>query len=233
LEGRSFLSVSVVRDGAAISLVPGTQVRLGFRDGQINASAGCNSISGRYQLNGNVLLVDQLGMTEMACDPPARMDQDTWLADLLSHQPTLALDGNTLTVTAGGTVIDLLDREVADPDQPLVGPLWVVDSIISGDAVSSIQQGATATMQFDANGGITLDTGCNSGGGHYVVDGSTLRFSDIITTKRACAGAGGALEGAVLSVLRADGVEYHIEAQGLSLLAGGQGLHLSAANAGV
>jgi heat shock protein HslJ len=48
-----------------------------------------------YRVHGNVLVVDQLGTTDMACNPPALMAQETWLHQLLSSQPTLALDGDT------------------------------------------------------------------------------------------------------------------------------------------
>jgi heat shock protein HslJ len=31
-------------------------------------------------VDGTTLVVDELAMTEMACQPAERMDQDTWLA---------------------------------------------------------------------------------------------------------------------------------------------------------
>jgi heat shock protein HslJ len=229
LDGRTFLSTAVTRDGAAAQLVPGTQIRLSFNGGQLGASAGCNMMSGAYSLDGDRLLLANAGMTEMGCDAP-RQAQDDWLFRTLGGQPTLALSGNDLTVTLGGTVIQLLDREVADPDVQLVGHLWTVESIISGEAVSSVPQGAMATFQFRADGTVDLQTGCNSGGGKYAVNAGTLRFIDIVTTDRACAGPGGELEAAVVRLLSAAGVDYLIDANVLTLRAGDQGLQLRAAD---
>ncbi|MDP9225209.1 MAG: META domain-containing protein [Actinomycetota bacterium] len=229
LGGRTFMSVDVTRDGGAAQLVPGTQIRLSFNGDQLSASAGCNSMSGAYRLDGDRLLLANAGVTEMGCDAP-RQAQDDWLFRTLGGQPTLALKGNELTVTLDATVINFLDREVADPDLQLVGPLWTVESIISGETVSSVPQGATATFKFGADGTVDLQTGCNSGGGKFATDGNTLRFIDTVTTDRACAGA--ALEAAVVRLLSAAAVDYEIDAQVLTLRAGDEGLQLRAAGAG-
>ena len=229
LAGRTFVSTSVVRAGADFPLVPNTQLRLTFIDGrQLSASAGCNSIFGGYRLQGNVLLVDQLGTTDMACNPPALMAQETWFTQLLSSQPTLALDGDTLTVTSGDTVVTMLDREVAEPDAQLVGPKWTVESIIMGETAASVPQGATAWLQFGADGRVSLNTGCNSGGGPYTAYAATITFGPLAMTKMACAGAAGQLEQAVMAVLNARTVDYSIDAQTLTLEAGAAGLQLVA-----
>jgi len=188
-------------------------------------------MGGRYALDGDVLVVDQLAMTEMACNPPALMAQETWYAQLLSSRPTLALDGDTLTVTSGGTVVTMLDREVAEPDAQLAGPHWTVESIITGESASSVPQGATAWLEFGADGRVSLNTGCNSGGGPYTADATRITFGAIATTKMFCAGAGNELEQAVLTVLNAGAVEYSIDAQTLTLTAGAAGLQLVASPA--
>jgi heat shock protein HslJ len=183
-------------------------------------------MSGTFGLIGDVLHFQGGGMTEMGCDPP-RHAQDDWLFGFLGAQPTVALDGNDLTLTAGGTVIHLVDSEIAEPNVELVGPLWTLESIITGDAVSSMPQGIVATIQLGADGSVTIDTGCNSGGGRVTVDGQTLRFGDIATTKRGCAGAAGQVETLFLGVLGSD-VSYAIDFETLTLMAGGQGLQFRA-----
>jgi len=164
----------------------------------------------------------------MAGNPPALMAQETWFIQLLSSQPTLAVDGDTLTVTSGDAVITMLDREVAEPDAQLVGPKWTVESIIMGETAVSVPQGATAWLQFGADGRLSLNTGCNSGGGPYTADGATITFGAIAMTKMACAGAAGQLEQAVMAVLNARTVDYSIDAQTLTLEAGAAGLQLVA-----
>src|SRR5262245_24862176 len=105
LDGHEYLSTDVVGH----ELVAGTQIRLTFDGDRIGAHAGCNQLGGTWSVDDDALVVpDDMVMTEMACDPPALMDQDTWLASFLTSGPTAALDGDTLTLTADGVTITLL-----------------------------------------------------------------------------------------------------------------------------
>jgi heat shock protein HslJ len=227
LEGRAFLSTSVTDGGAERPLVAGTQIRLGFADGRISASAGCNTMGGVYRVDGGALVLpDGLATTEMGCDPP-RHAQDDWLSAFLAARPALRLADSELALEGGGTVIRLLDREVADPDLPLVGTLWTIDSIITGDAVSSVPAGAVATIRLLGDGRAEIQTGCNTGGARVEIGEGTLRFADIVVTEMACAGAAGQLEQAVFAVLQPGAVvSYRIEARSLTLMAGANGLGL-------
>jgi heat shock protein HslJ len=226
LEGRAFLSTSVTDDAAPMPLVPGTVVRLSFADGQINASAGCNSIGGAYQVVDGILAFDGGGMTEMGCDPDLHA-QDEWLVAFLAARPTVALDGAELVLTSDGTTIALTDREVAEPDLPLVGTTWTVDTIISGDSVSTVPGDAVATFRFSDDGRVEVSTGCNTGSGSYEATEGELRFTNVAVTEMACAGPAGALEAAVLPLLGAEVVEYAIDAARLTLQAGDDGLGLA------
>jgi heat shock protein HslJ len=227
LQGRTFLSTSVTDGGQPRSLVAGTVIRLTFgSDGNLGASAGCNMFGATYKVDGGVLRVEGGAMTEMGCDAD-RMDQDQWVFAFLTSGPTVSLTGNDLVLRSAEVVIRLVDREIAEPDLALVGPTWTVVSIVSGDAVSSVPAGAVATLVIGADGRFALEAGCNSGGGTYTVDGASIRFTDIATTKKACQGAAGDLETAVLGVLRAESLTFAIDASTLSLRAGSVGLDLS------
>jgi heat shock protein HslJ len=227
LDGRTFLSTRVTDKGVDRPLVPGTTIRLTFnKDGQLGVNAGCNHMGGSYRIDGGVLRFEGGAMTEMGCDEP-RSKQDDWVFGFIGSRPAVALAGNDLTLTAGDVVIRLVDREIAEPDLPLVGPVWTVSSIVAGDAVSSIPEGVVATLTFDSGGRVAVHTGCNQGGGSYAVDGNRIRFVEIVLTKMACDGARGTMEAAVLAVLGAEALTYGIEAGSLSLQAGPQGLVLA------
>jgi heat shock protein HslJ len=226
VDGRTFLSTAITQDGDDFALVDGTQVRIAFADGQVSVNAGCNTIGGTYLVADGRLQFDGGSMTEMGCDP-ALHDQDEWVSQFLGSDPQVALDGDELTLTSGGVVMTLLDREVADPDLPLTGTTWTVTSIITGDAVSTVPDGATSTFEFADDGTVSVHTGCNTGGGRYELDGSTLRFADVAVTEMACDGAGGQLESFVLPILGADGLEIAIEAGSLTMMAGNDGLGLT------
>jgi heat shock protein HslJ len=226
LDGRAFLSTATTSDGQPLTLVPGTRIRLGFSDGRVSASAGCNTIGGSYSIADGRLVVGDLSTTEMGCDPD-RHAQDEWLAAFLGSRPVVTLSGSDLELASPGGSITLLDREVADPDLPLVGPTWTVVSVISGDAVSSVPEQVVATFIFQADGQVGFNTGCNAGGGRFSATADALRFSDTVMTLRACESPAGEMEAAVLRVLQTETVSYRIEAGTLELMAGASGLQLS------
>jgi len=226
LDGRAFLSTAVTTNGQPLDLVAGTRIRIGFSDGRLSASAGCNTMGGTYRIADGQLLVGDLSTTEMGCDPD-RHSQDEWLAAFLGSSPAFTLTGSDLGLASPGASITLLDREVADPDLPLVGPTWTVVSVISGDAVSSVPDGVVATLTFQADGQVGFNGGCNGGGGRYSATADALRFSELVMTEMACDGPAGAMEAAVLRVLQAETVSYRIEAGRLELMAGASGLELS------
>ncbi len=201
----------------------GTRIRISFRGGQLSANAGCNHLGAQYAVEDGRLVTGQMSTTEIGCDP-ARHAQDEWLAGFLGSRPAVGLDGDTLTLDSDGTAITLLDREVAEPDVELVGPLWVLDTIVTGEVASSLPAGVTASLRFAADGRVELDTGCNSGGGAYTADNGSLRFGELVATERACAGAAGDVEAITLEVLGTDELAYAIEARSLTIDAGNVGL---------
>lgn len=221
LDGRTFLSTDL--QGAI--LVPGTRIRLAFEDGSLNANGGCNTMGGAFSIEGDRLRTSQMSMTEMGCDEP-RMQQDQWLGGLLGDV-AFALDGETLTLTNGTVRLTLVDKEVATPDQPLEGTNWVLVGIVSGNAVSSVPAGVTASIRI-GGGQLVLEAGCNKGAGTVEVTADTLTFGPIALTKMACEAGPMSVETAVTAVLSGP-VGYIIDAGLLTLEAGGSGLILRAA----
>lgn len=227
LEGRTFLSTAVTEDGAARELVPDTHIRISFDDGRLSASAGCNTMFGGYHLEDGELVVDGLGMTEMGCSSEL-MEQDSWLSELLTSRPGAALEGDQLVLTSGTTTLRLLDRVVADPDRPLIDTVWLVDSLISGDAVSTTPGDAQATITFAQDGSVAVMPGCNSGRGSYQQSGDTVTIGPLALTRKFCAGAAGELEQAVLEVLQSPELTVEITAGRLTLMGAERGLGLRA-----
>ena len=222
LAGRTFLSTDV--HGA--TLVPGTRVTLTFKDdGSLGAGAGCNSMGGAYAIDGDRLTTGQMMTTEMGCAEPL-MKQDAWLSTFLSDV-TFTLEGDTLTLDDGTVTVTLLDQKVATPDQPIEGTLWVVDGIVTGEAVSSVPTGVTASLRI-VDGQAEVRFGCNTGGGPVEVTPDTLTFGPMISTKMACEPDAMAMETTVAAVLQGT-VPYSIDANTLTLDAGASGLILRAA----
>lgn len=106
LAGHSYSSTSVT-----YHVMPaGTKVTLRFgTDGRLSANAGCNTMGGTFGVESGRLVVGELAMTEMGCNPKARQDQDGWLAGLLRSGPEIVQSGKTLRVTQGQTTIELAE----------------------------------------------------------------------------------------------------------------------------
>jgi heat shock protein HslJ len=219
LAGRTFLSTTI----AGRDLVAGSQARLTFGS-TLGASAGCNSMSGPFTIADGTLGVARMTTTEMACDAPL-MDQDLWLARFLDGA-AISFDGTTLTLTADGTTLTLVDEQVANPDRPLEGTTWVVESLVRDQAVSNVPTGLAATLAF-ADGRVEAGTGCNRGGGSATVADGAITFGPLALTRMACPQPAMDLEGFVVGVLQGE-VAYTIDGDVLHLLGAGGGLDLHA-----
>lgn len=150
LAGRTFLSTAVI----GRELVADTTVRIEFGEAgpeqSVRLSAGCNSLFGIAQWTGrDHLVVSNMGGTEMGCPEP-RMAQDDWLGSVLQAGVDVGVDGSTITLKGTDATVTLLDREIANPDRPLVGTQWVLNGIISGSgdgaSVASVPNDIDASL---------------------------------------------------------------------------------------
>jgi heat shock protein HslJ len=222
LKGKSYLSTAVTENGYAKKLAAKTRIRLQFTDdGRLIADAGCNSMQSPVSTSNGKLSVEDLAMTDMGCDAP-RHAQDDWLAKLLQNKPTWKLEADVLTVTSGGTTISLLDRKTAEPDLPLDGTKWTLETVITGE-VASHQAGSEKAWITLSGERITGSTGCNELQGVVARDNNKLTIGDIATTRRACTGDAGALESALLNGLKGE-VTYEIDSNRLELRGSTNGL---------
>ncbi|HSS67634.1 MAG TPA: META domain-containing protein [Nocardioidaceae bacterium] len=222
LANASFLSTHVTKDGQDYPLVQGTRISLRFWDSRLSAQAGCNILGGNATLSDGVIdVADGLSMTEMGCAKQL-MQQDTWLADLLSTGPVATLDNGRLTLTSGDTVVELLNEETANPDRPLTGTTWTLESTggsSSDSSVSSVPDGVESTLTIDDSGRVSIRPGCNTGGGEATVGDGSIDFGPIALTRMACPTTQMDTEDFVMSVV--DGtVQFSIDADVLTLTKG-------------
>lgn len=173
LDGRAFWSTEVVDDGQPRELVAGTRISLDFGTGTLGVSAGCNSMGGAYTVDDGLLIVADLAMTEMGCDPE-RHAQDTFVADFLATSPAVTIDGDELRLASGETMIALLDTDVANPDVSIIGTVWEVNGFIDGDTAMAMATPTPGSVVFTDESSMIAYDGCKE----YIVnvevsDGST------------------------------------------------------------
>jgi len=110
LQGTEWVLTTLLEGDAAASVLNGTEITLRLENGTVGGTAGCNSYSGPYTLQGGTLSVGAVASTKMYCQEPAGlMDQESDYLALLQRMTSLELDGDLLTLRAadgGGLVFE-------------------------------------------------------------------------------------------------------------------------------
>jgi heat shock protein HslJ len=123
-----------------------------------------------------------------------------------------------------GATLELLDQELADPDRPLTGRVWSIDTFIQGATASSFPMlTAPPTLEFGNDGTLTVFDGCNGGSANYTRDGQRLTLSSLGFTEVACSGTR-ATEERVHAVIAEGELIVEIDAKRLTLTHGDSGL---------
>jgi heat shock protein HslJ len=87
---------------AVVSPVTGSTLTAIFTPDQVSGSAGCNTYSGPYTLNGTTLKIGPLASTMRACADQAVNDQEQQFLAALQASTTYGQSGNILTLKAAG-----------------------------------------------------------------------------------------------------------------------------------
>ncbi|WP_037251743.1 META domain-containing protein [Kibdelosporangium aridum] len=206
LKGRVFVSQAVTEKGKPRPLADGTHIQFQITDeGELQVRAGCNHMFGRVDTsNARLALTGQgLGQTEMGCDK-VRLDQDQWLAGVISGNPAWELTGDTLKLKTADTEIVLGAKQAT----ALEGPTWVTTTYVENDLARPAQTLAWLTF---AGGKVLITTECNTVEGTYQATTETIAFQDLKSTGGSCPQAD-----AITPVL--DGqLNYKINDESLSL----------------
>jgi heat shock protein HslJ len=104
----------------------------------------------------------------------------------------------------------------AAPSQGLEGTSWALVEINGREPEGEI----VPTLAFDAAGNINGSAGCNTYTGAATIEGDSISFGPLATTRMACTGAAGIAETAFLTAMQT--VEaYAIDSQGRLVLEDG------------
>ena len=90
--------------------IPDVDTSIEFKDGQMSGNVGCNSFGGNYKVDGEMLTLEPIVSTLMACEDPMA-SQESGVFAVLYESATFALDGDSLTITsADGSSSIVLER---------------------------------------------------------------------------------------------------------------------------
>ena len=72
---------------------------------RVGGATGCNSMGGKYQIDGEQIHFSELFSTKMACVEEGRMRQETRFVGALERADRYSISGDTLTLRAGEAVL--------------------------------------------------------------------------------------------------------------------------------
>jgi heat shock protein HslJ len=81
-----------------VPVLKGTEPSVGFSDGKISGSSGCNTFGGSYKISGQKITTSSIAMTLMACADPGAMDQEQAFLGYLQDSPSFKLTAGQLQI---------------------------------------------------------------------------------------------------------------------------------------
>ena len=92
------------------SVLDGTSINAVFdANGGLNGSAGCNTYSASYSVNGESLSISQPGVTAMVCDdPPGILDQEIAFLNALASASSFSLEAGQLYINNAGGLLEFV-----------------------------------------------------------------------------------------------------------------------------
>jgi heat shock protein HslJ len=193
--------VSGTVDGTDLELISTHPVTISLTEDGLGGTAACNSYFGAITAAGDDLTIGELGSTMMACVDEGVMDLEMAYLAALPRATSATVDAGNLVLSGEGVTLTFAP-EVAAPDAELEGTSWMLESLVSSEAVSSTVAGTAATLVI-ANGEATGNTGCNDFGGPVEVVDGRLVSEGLAATEMACAADVMTQEAHVLEVLGA------------------------------
>lgn len=103
LEGTSWLMLSYNNgQGGLVSALLSTEITAKFMDGTVSGSAGCNSYSAPYELDGDHISVGPAATTRMFCgEPEGIMEQENQYLEALQSVVTFEINADVLEMFDG------------------------------------------------------------------------------------------------------------------------------------
>jgi heat shock protein HslJ len=208
-------------DGTEIPVVDGHPITLSFTDDSAGGTAACNTYAGSFAISGGDITFSDLGSTEMACIPETVMESETVYLEALPRVDDFSMTEDELTLSGEGVELTYAALPPV-PTSELTGTVWVLDTVVQGDSVTSVT-GERATLELFTDGSMLGSTGCRTLAGNYTVSGAELVMMEM-SAHGECPAELEEQDNHVVTVL-GDGFRVAIEGETLCVTAaGGRGL---------
>lgn len=202
-------------DGTATII--GAQPIMAFApDGTLSGTSGCNQISGRFRTDADRITIGQLSSTEMACEAD-RMAQETAFSAALTAATRWRQTETGQLELSGVVILLAVPSSRTEAPTPAAAPVGAWDLVELGPTADLAD--LVPTIEFGPVGTVRGFAGCNRFNGMYALEGATITFGPLASTKMACERPASAVEAEYLSAL-AGITTWQIGADGRLLLGG-------------
>jgi len=195
----SWVLTSGTYDGAPLGLDDTHPITLELDGDHVGGTSGCNHYGGEMEVDGDTVSFGALGGTEMACMPASVMDLEQRYLSAMAAVDTAAHDGDALRLTGPGVTLTY-ETVPPVPRADLVGTSWRLESLVEGDAVSSVAS-EPATLLLSEDGNVTGSTGCRDFQAGWERAGAGVVLDTLVVDDNACPGPLKAQDEHVLGVL--------------------------------
>ncbi len=169
-------------------------------EGVVSGSGGCNTYSGPFHTDGGRIEVGDLASTMMLCEGERGAQEAAFLGALAGASEWRQTETGTLEL-AGVNALTAEPLPGPGPDDPagagLPGTTWVLTALGGSEDTADI----FPTLEFGADGTVSGFAGCNTYNGSYSLEGTTLSFGPLASTKMGCPPPASEVESAFLQAL--------------------------------
>ncbi len=171
---------------------------LTFDEGMVRGTSGCNSFFGGYEIDtddaGRTIRFGEMGATAMAC-PETFRRQEQGLIGALNAAAIYSIADDAAANGSGADTLRLYDDERILAEFEAAAPATLVDLTWSATGYSdghggftSLLSGAEITVEFDEDGTLRGNAGCNNYRAVYTIDadGETIEIGPATTTRMVC-----------------------------------------------
>ena len=188
IEGIDWTLLRQQVDGALVELPHDVRITLLMQDGTATGTGGCNSYGASYERDGDALTFGAIEATEMYCLDASDLES-AYFANLAEVTTGFSTGGTLVMTGAAGDPI--LEFEMAAtgplPTDGVEGLAWQLESLVFPDETELTPVPDEVVASIVLEGGQASGTGgCNGFSASYQLDGATLSFGEVLSTRMAC-----------------------------------------------
>ncbi len=186
LIGTTWQWIDLMQGNVSEAVTPPESYTIVFNDdGTVNIQADCNTAFGEYTAADGSGTITVGGVTRVLCAPESRSDQ---FLELLGQVTTydVTTEGWLELFTVDGYRLTFQPAPVAAAEPTLTGTTWQwVQTVTPVETIVAVDP-ARYTLTFNEDGTYAMVVDCNSGGGGFTVDGSTVSIGPGMMTLMGC-----------------------------------------------